>query len=424
MICQFTFENYKVFKQEATLDFIAEPIREHGESLILDVHGREKLIPVISIYGPNGGGKSTVLEALVFLRNVVLQAVLLMSPEKYKEGAEEVFSKPYLSAMHEVFYKFSAQGREMPTRFDIMFDADGCRFRYQLAVREHRIVEENLYYQKAGTGNVQLVFERSAEECVLGEEVEEVAVGKVSDTMPLLSHIAMNYDIETVDVVIQWFFSIALLDYNNSKREKRIAMPNDADLRKRLFGMLEEMDIPIHEIRIEKDLDGNVRGVFTEHRTEDGGTCELRLEDESSGTKKLLSCLARIMACLGEGTLMIADELDAKLHPKLLQYIIQLFTNPESNKNGAQLLLTSHDITTLNHDMFRRDEIWFCAKNPFGASMLYSLASFRKEDGTMIRSDEVYGKRYLEGRYGADPYIRKILNWGQEENESKAEKGQ
>ena len=73
-------------------------------------------------------------------------------------------------------------------------------------------------------------------------------------------------------------------------------------------------------------------------------------------------------------------------------YIIGLFTNPKSNKKGAQLLLTSHDITTMNHDVFRRDEIWFCAKNPFGASKLYSLAAFRKADGTMIRNDEVYGK--------------------------------
>mgnify|MGYP000062457491 len=65
----------------------------------------------------------------------------------------------------------------------------------------------------------------------------------------------------------------------------------------------------------------------------------------------------------------------------------------------------------MNHDVFRRDEIWFCAKNPYGASKLYSLVAFRKTDGSMIRNDEAYGKRYLEGRYGADPYIRKIINW-------------
>lgn len=104
--------------------------------------------------------------------------------------------------------------------------------------------------------------------------------------------------------------------------------------------------------------------------------------------------------------------MDAKLHPKLLQYIIEMFTGPKSNKHGAQLLLTSHDITTMTPEVYRRDEIWFCAKNPLNASKLYSLISIKKENGQPPRNDEHYGKQYLEGRYGADPYIRKILDWG------------
>ena len=106
------------------------------------------------------------------------------------------------------------------------------------------------------------------------------------------------------------------------------------------------MDIGIKDIRIAKDIDGNIEDVYTKHIMENGKMCEISLDEESSGTRKLLSCLGTINGCLEEGNLMIADELDAKLHPKLLRYIIGLFTNPESNKNGAQLLLTSHDITT------------------------------------------------------------------------------
>ena len=121
--------------------------------------------------------------------------------------------------------------------------------------------------------------------------------------------------------------------------------------------------------------------------------------------------MADIMECLRKGRLIIADELDAKLHPKLLRFIIEMFTDPKSNKKGAQLLLTSHDITTMVPEVFRRDEIWFCALNPDNASKLYSLIAFRKENGRPPRNDEVYGKRYLEGHYGADPYIRRILEW-------------
>ena len=96
------------------------------------------------------------------------------------------------------------------------------------------------------------------------------------------------------------------------------------------------------------------------------------------------------------------------------KYIIELFTDPKSNKKGAQLLLTSHDITTMTPEIFRRDEIWFCALDPQNASRLYSLISFKKENGKTPRNDESYSKQYLEGRYGADPYIRKILDWGEQ----------
>lgn len=411
MICQFAFENFKAFKNEAVLDFLAERISEHEHSLIVDEDSKEKTVPVIAIYGPNGGGKSTVLEALNFLKDTILRVIVVTKLHDDEDKYESVIRQLSSITPKETYYKLSPECKETPTKFDIMFYTKGRKFRYQLSLLKNNIVEENLYLQKAGTSDVSLIFERSEDECILGEGIEDIAVEKVNDSMPLLSHIAINYDIETIDTVVEWFFSIEMLNYDNPRNEKKILLPKTAGKRKRIFEMLEEMDIAIKDIRIEKDLDGNIENVYAKHMMENGEICELRLEEESSGTRKLLSCLARVSHCLEEGNLLIADELDAKLHPKLLRYLIGLFTNPQSNKKGAQLLLTSHDITTMNHDVFRRDEIWFCAKNPFGASKLYSLASFRKNDGTMIRNDEAYGKRYIEGRYGADPYIQRIMNW-------------
>jgi AAA15 family ATPase/GTPase len=104
--------------------------------------------------------------------------------------------------------------------------------------------------------------------------------------------------------------------------------------------------------------------------------------------------------------------MDAKLHPKLLRYMIELFTNPRINKNESQLLFTSHDLTTMKNTVFRRYEIWFAALNKYDASRLYSLVEFKKENGDKVRKDETYDKQYMEGRYGADPYLRNILNWG------------
>ena len=105
------------------------------------------------------------------------------------------------------------------------------------------------------------------------------------------------------------------------------------------------------------------------------------------------------------------DELDAKLHPLLLQRIIELYTDRSINSGTAQLLFTSHDLTTMCKEVFRRDEIWFSALNAYDESVLYSLVDFRKEGGNKPRNDENYSKQYLEGRYGADPYFKNLVNW-------------
>ena len=118
-----------------------------------------------------------------------------------------------------------------------------------------------------------------------------------------------------------------------------------------------------------------------------------------------------ILFALQEGRLLIIDELDAKLHPKLLRYIISLFKNPEINTHGAQIIFTSHDLTTMNNSVFRRDEIWFAALNSSRESEIYSLYDIRNEDGTHINNTASFSKQYLEGRYGADPYLQNILNW-------------
>ena len=105
------------------------------------------------------------------------------------------------------------------------------------------------------------------------------------------------------------------------------------------------------------------------------------------------------------------DELDAKLHPKLLEYIISLFTNPNVNKNGAQLVFTSHDMYTLNSNVFRRDEIWFACKDKKEATILYSLSDIKDSNNRTARNDTSFSKQYLSGRYGADPYYNKFITW-------------
>lgn len=421
MLCQFSFSNFKSFKKEAFLDLYAESISDNIDSLIVDIRDKEKFLPVIAIYGPNGGGKSTVLEALGYLRAFILQTIII-SHIYEKDSKIDLDIKKY-SSFKDKYHRFDPDYANKPMSFDIMFRSEGKQFRYQLSILHNEVVEENLYMQIVGEKDAQLLFERSTEECILGEELEGIAVERIKSSMPLLAHIAMNYDINSIDEVIAWFMDMKFVDFDNPKKDRQILIPHSERKQRLIFDMLQKMDIPIIDFRVEKDMDGNIENIYTKHRLENGQVYEILFEEESSGTRKLFSCLAEIIECLYEGNLMIADELDAKLHPKLLQYIIELFTNSESNKRGAQLLLTSHDITTMIPEVFRRDEIWFCARNQENASKLYSLISFRKENGQQPRKDEVYGKQYLEGRYGADPYIRKILDWGND-NEPETIKGQ
>ena len=107
----------------------------------------------------------------------------------------------------------------------------------------------------------------------------------------------------------------------------------------------------------------------------------------------------------------VIDELDAKIHPVLLKYVIMLFNNMEINRKGAQLIFTSHDLSTMSNEVFRRDEIWFVAKGNNQNSKLYSLVEFKTGNGEVVRKDAKYDKQYLEGKYGADPYLRRIIDW-------------
>ena len=112
--------------------------------------------------------------------------------------------------------------------------------------------------------------------------------------------------------------------------------------------------------------------------------------------------------------MVVIDELDAKLHPKLLRYVIMLFKNPAVNKHGAQLLFTSHDMSTLKNTVFRRDEIWFASEDEQHQSKIYSLSDIRQTDNTRIKNTAAYDKQYLEGRYGAAPYLSNMIGgeWG------------
>lgn len=397
MLAEFTFENFKCYRDETTLQMAAAPIGEHADTLVAGA-GKKSYLPVAAVYGPNGGGKSSVLQALVCLQRIVTLPYLVVRSRR---------AQPYGVDCRP--YAFEKEARSEATTFCVIFEAGEYTYRYIVSERAGEVVEEYLHRRKAGRGSEATLFERAGGEVSLGSSLRRKGVNTdVSSMMPFLSFLAINYDLEAIDEAFDWFLSCQFLDYSESSFEDYFLEPRSDAERDLIVEVLKAMDIDITGIRYQRGDDG--LEIYLTHGVGDG--TELELGEESNGTRKLLNLVPALLRALSSGGLVVSDELDAKLHPKLLRYIIRLFTDKGVNRKGAQLVFTSHDMTTLNSSVFRRDEIWFAARTPEGPSTLYSLADIADVDGKRVRTQNAYDRQYLAGRYGADPYIRSMLDWG------------
>lgn len=417
MVYEFKFKNFRSYKSSAGIDFTAKPIGEFKESLIVQGKDDIEILPVCAIYGPNGGGKSSVLFALMALRNIVIEPLVQMAFMKGKNeklasmSMEELQETIKSAPVREEYYKWDAKCAEEPTEFSVLFAEGDHKYRYELEILKGTVHKENLFYEDLESKEVLSIFERDTEEIYLDESLQSVDIAQINESLPVLTYIAMFKNIEYIDEVVRFFLRMKIVDFDNPKQDRKILVSAIDRNKHQIINILRSMGIDICDINIEREDDGRVKNIFTKHLLENGEKKELNFEEESSGTRKIFSILPVILDALKKGDFMLIDELDAKLHPILLQRIIEMFTNPELNMKGAQLLFTSHDLTTMNNRIFRRDEIWFSAINAYDESVLYSLVDFRKESGDKPRNDENYNKQYLEGRYGADPYLHKIQSW-------------
>lgn len=392
MLCQFSFQNYKSYKSETTFDFQATSIPEFSDSLLTSDKGIA-LLPVGVIYGPNGGGKSNLLLALSSLIGTVVKPIYDL--EKNRQN---------VIIQHRVNYApflFDEESRNQPTEFEIFFRQGRNEYRYYLALLNDEIFSESLYWRAIGGKKTGTVFEREQSEIVLGSKFNKAGINRsVNPKMPYLSFLAINYDIPIITEVQNWFESCIIRSYANPVVDRQVMISQDKKVRERIIQALNDMGIDMTGYRFDKEE----RQLYTQ-RTVNGKLYELPFDDESDGTKKLIAALPVILLALEEGRLVIIDELDAKLHPKLLRYVISLFKNRKLNTKGAQLLFTSHDMTTMRNTVFRRDEIWFAASDENHESEIYSLYEIRREDNERINNTAAYDKQYLEGRYGADPFL-------------------
>lgn len=398
MLCQFSFINFRSYKDETTFDFQASNLAEFNDSLISSDKASD-VLPISVIYGPNGGGKTNLLAALSAVISMVVSPVYELGKTS---GSIIIQQKTELMP-----YIFDDTSKNEPTEFQLFFRVNNNEYRYYVAVLNGLIVSESLYRKTIGGKKPAFLFDRENENIEVGPTIKSKSINtSVNPKMPYISFLAINYSIPEINEVMGWFESCIIRSYANPVAESQILLTENEDSKKRFINMMNDMGIEISGYRYDKESDQ-----FLLQRIVGNKEYDIPFINESDGTRKLFAALPVIILALREGRLIIIDELDAKLHPKLLRYVIKLFTNPEINKNGAQLLFTSHDLTTMKNTIFRRDEIWFAALNDENSSEIFSLYDIRREDNEHVNNTAAYDKQYLEGRYGADPYLRNILSW-------------
>lgn len=398
MLCQFSFSNFKSYREETTFDFQAAVLSEFRETLIKTEKASD-ILPVGVIYGPNGGGKTNLIAALGCVISMVTGPVFDLGKTHVRFIAQQkVFCAPFL---------LDKNSSNNPTKFQLFFRINDYEYRYEISVLRDEIIFETLYRKKLGAKKSAMLFERYGRRVKLGTVLKAKSVNtEVNSKMPLLSFLAINYSLSVINEVIAWFEKCVIRSYANPMAEHQILVAEDEVSKNIFITMMNDMGIDISGYRF-SEADNQ----FMLQRTLHNSIFELPFSSESEGTKKLFAALPVIILALKEGRLVIVDELDAKLHPKLLRYVIRLFTNPKINTKGAQLLFSSHDVSTMKNTVFRRDEIWFAALDEDHSSELYSLYELRKEDNERINNTAAYDKQYLEGRYGADPYLNNMLKW-------------
>ena len=404
MLCQFTFSNYRSYRDETTLTMQASSMKEFSQSLLTGSDD-QSFLPVAAVYGPNAGGKSNLLEALGYVRGAVARPIFsLMRGEEGPEGSMSRFLRCSPFA-------FDATHPHQPSEFEVYYRAEGYEYRYELSVSISEIVAERLSRRKVGASRSAMLYEREGGGVKLGPSLRRAGVSvNFNPAIPFLSYLYMNTDLDSVRQAASWFLDCVYLNYNNYYLERVLEDMLKEDDADEIVRFLRAVDVHVDGFRVERAESEGRQRVYVKHSV-GGSEYELRLAEESAGTQKLTGLASILLGALEGGGTILVDELDAKLHPKLLRYVIMLFKDPEVNKGGAQLVFTSQDVSTMRNDVFRRDEIWFAARDESEASQLWSLSDLHEPNGNLVSKNAAFDKQYLSGRYGADPYLTRIEKW-------------
>lgn len=409
MIVDFALKNYRSFKEEQLFSMNVERGKNHLYDNFADLNeGKLTVLKLAGVYGANAAGKSTLFKAIEALQAIVVETGDL------KEGEKIPAYEPY---------RLSPENLGQPTEFEIEFiEPKGARYRYQVSFTGDEIITESLYAYS--TRQKALIFERSAD-----DSWETIKFGgsykggsrripffRNNSYLSKAGNSAASSDV--MRDIYRYFRGIVtahptnrFLHGNYFQKKDRLAL---------VGGVLSYVDTGISSVTSEEqsasqfdwfsDLPEGMRNALLEerrykysfwHRSENGDLIEFDEELESSGTQRLFNLLPVLLRCFAQGRVLLMDEIDGHFHPHIVDFILSLFRNRAVNKNNAQLLFTTHDMSLMDPAKFRRDQIWFVEKEE-GATRLYSLDEY---DKSVVKSNSPFANWYDEGRFGALPKI-------------------
>jgi len=416
MLLEFTVGNFLSFKESVTLSLESGAITDFPENTFRK--GKYSLLKSIVIYGANASGKSNLIHAISQMRNIVKTSA--------KMSSSDIFDvTPFL-------LNTGTEGKA--SFFEILFLLDDLRYRYGFEITPEKVHTEWLYQAKAQAEKPLFIRDGDTIE-VSAKFPEGKNLAEKTRSNALFLAVCDQFNGAISGKIMGWFTffnTISGLSHENY-RFVTSRLLSDEKCRPAMLAFLDKLDLGFDEVRVEEeefspeklpegmslamrlrlssDLKGSKRLIFkARHDVYDlggqkTGQREFDLDtQESSGTNKVFDLLGPFFDTLLEGRVLVVDELDAKLHPLLTRALVSLFNNPETNPKNAQLIFATHDTNLLNYGHFRRDQIYFVEKDRQGATELYSLLEY-KENGNTVRKDRSFESDYVQGRYGAIPYL-------------------
>jgi AAA15 family ATPase/GTPase len=410
MLLRFEFANFRSFRDQQELSLVAGSLKDHPEVLLKSTAIREHVLPVAAIYGANASGKTNVLRAFEFMANAVRSSHRGWPPDK------PIPFTPFLG---------TEESKRAASRFVGDFVIGGIRYQYGFALDSEAILEEWLFAYPSG--KKQIWFSRTPGKPIqFGAKMpgENKTIENLTRKNSLFLSAAAQNNHAVLLPIYKWFPSHhAFIQRDRVYAQLRtVNLCSNPEVRARIASLIAAADLGIVELQhyeekvsednplIEaiisalKSMEAPVEApaamgkIRVLHRA-GSQTIPFALDDESEGTQAFFALLGPVTRALATGGIICVDELDASLHPVLCMQLIRLFSDPSSNSRAGQLIFNTHDTNLLSSGLLRRDQIWFTEKNNDGSTHLYPLSDFKP------RKNENLESGYLQGRYGAIPFL-------------------